>query len=124
MTTLSQTQVKVRIARKTNPETSELLRLARKSKGWAEIVKIVSGSTRKYSSVNLEQIDKESKAGDTIIVPGKVLSSGNLTKKVKICSLSISKDAKEKLKETKSEYSSLLDEIKSNSKATGIKIIR
>jgi large subunit ribosomal protein L18e len=124
MTTLSQTRLKVRIQRKTNPEIIKLLRLARKNKTWQELVKIISGPTRRYSSVNLEKIDKETKAGDTVVIPGKVLSSGNLTKKVKICSLSISDNAKAKLKETKSEYSSISDEIKSNSKAAGIKIIR
>lgn len=121
---LSQTRIKARIQRKTNLEIVESLRIARKNKAWSEITKIISGPARQYSSVNLEQIDKETKVGDTVVIPGKVLSSGNLTKKVKICALSISKMAKEKLKETKSEYSSLIDEIKSNSKGVGIKIIR
>jgi len=121
---LSQTRIKERIQRKTNPEIIELLRLARKHKAWASLTKIISGSTRRYSSVNLDQIDKETKAGDTVVIPGKVLSSGKLTKKVKICSLSISETAMSKLKETKSEYSSITEEVKSNSKATGVKIIR
>jgi len=122
--TLSQTKFKVRIQRKTNPTIVELLRLARKNKAWLGLGKIISGSTRLYSSVNLGDIDSQTKAGDTVVIPGKVLSSGNLTKKVRICSLSISSSAKEKLKDTKSEYASIIDEIKGNSKATGVKIIR
>lgn len=124
MTVLSQTKLKVRIQRKTSPELIELLRVARKNKAWQGLVKIISGPTRGYSSVNLERIDKNTTAGDTVVVPGKILSSGNLTKKVRICALSISKSALHKLKETKSEYCSIKDEIKLNSKAAGIKIIR
>ncbi|MBS3091062.1 50S ribosomal protein L18e [Candidatus Pacearchaeota archaeon] len=121
---ISQTKLKVRIKRKTNPELLELLQLARKNKAWMRVIKIISSSTRQYSSVNLQKIDKETKAGDTVVIIGKVLGSGSLTKKVRICSLGISEDAKEKLKETKSEFVSILEEIKSNAKAAGIKLIR
>jgi large subunit ribosomal protein L18e len=124
MTELSQTKLKVRIQRKTNPEVVELLRLARKNKAWAHLVKIISGPTRLYSSINLEQIDRKTSAGDTVVIPGKVLSAGNLTNKIRICALSISKSAMHKLKETKSEYCTIAHEIKINPKAAGIKILR
>lgn len=121
---LSNTKLKFRIKRKTNPAVVEAIMLAKKNKAWNKLAKILSGSARKYSSVNLSDIDKESKAGDTIIVPGKVLALGELTKKVKICSLSLSNSAKEKLKASKSEFSSIADEIKRNTKAEGVKILQ
>jgi len=121
---LSQTKLKERTRRKTNPEIIELLRLAGKNKTWMPLAKIISSSARKYSSVNLEQIDEKTEIGDTVVIPGKVLSAGNLTKKIKICALTISESARTKLKETKSEFSSITDEIKLNPKAAGIKLIR
>jgi len=121
---ISRTKIKSRIRNKSNPEIAETIRAALKSKPWNKIAAMLSGASRKYSSINLREIDKKSAAGDTIIVPGKVLASGNLTKKVRICALSISAPAKEKLKQTKSEFASIAEEIKLNPKAEGIKLMR
>lgn len=121
---LSKTKIKSRKKKKTNPELVETINEAAKNTGWMPLAKALSSSTSKHSKINLAKIDEESKAGDTIVIPGKVLSKGELTKKLKICSLSISERAKEKLKTTKSEFSTILEEIKSNSKAEGIKIIK
>lgn len=121
---LSQTKLKERIKRKTNPLVLEILNEGRNNAYWSKITKILSSSTRNYSSVNLTEIDKQTTPGDTVVIPGKVLSSGNLTKKVRICALSISPNAKDKLKESKSEYVLILDEMKKNAKAEGIKLIR
>ena len=121
---ISNTKLKIRIRRKTNPEIAETIKITLKNEEWNKIASILSGSTRKYSSLNLFQIDNKSKAGDTIVIPGKVLSKGDLTKKIKICALAISDQAKEKLKNSKSEFSHIIEEIKKNPKAEGIKILR
>ncbi|AAR39331.1 NEQ489 [Nanoarchaeum equitans Kin4-M] len=54
---------------------------------------------KKHFVVNLWKIEKHSNDGDTIIVPGKVLGSGELTKDVKVVALSFSQTALEKLKD-------------------------
>ena len=58
-----------------------------------------------------------------VIITGKVLGSGNLNKKIRICSMSFSESAKRKLK-GKSEMVSVSDEVKKNPKAEGVKILR
>ncbi|MBU0466649.1 MAG: 50S ribosomal protein L18e [Nanoarchaeota archaeon] len=121
---LSKTKLKSRTKKKTNPVLVETLNAAIKNPSWKEVSKLLSTPTRRYSSVNLFEIDKQTKAGDTVIIPGKVLSKGEMTKKVRICALSISEKAKEKLKPTKSEIVSILEEITKNKKAEGIKIIK
>lgn len=120
---ISKTRIKSRSKNKTNPELVETILTARKNENWLEIAKILSSSTRKQPAVNLSEINKNSKIGDTIIIPGKVLSKGNIAKKIKLCAFSISEQAREKLKETKSEFIPLIEEIKKNKKAEGIKII-
>ena len=120
---LSQTRIKARMQRKTNPEIVELLRIARKNKAWHEITKIISGPTRQYSSVNLEQIDKETKIGDTVVIPGKVLSQGEISKKIAVIALNFSEKAKEKLLKTKSQAITLLEEIKKNPDAKGLRMM-
>ncbi len=121
---ISKTKIKAHLKNKTNPQIKETIRLALKNQNWLPLVKTIASSARKYSSINLNDIDEESKAGDTILVIGKILSSGDITKKIRLCSLGISKPALEKLKKTKSEYSSILNEIEINPKAQGIKVLR
>ena len=72
----------------------------------------------------MSEIEKKSERGDTVLIVGKVLSQGEVTKKLKVVSLWISSMALEKLKEAKGEYSNVLDEIKSNPKMEGIKWIK
>ena len=124
MNILSRTKLKVRIRKKTKPELAAALALAIKNPNWSKLVKVISMSTRKHASVNLNKIDKQATTGDSLIVIGKVLSVGEITKKVRIISFSISEPAKEKLKKTKSDWVSVLDEIKANPKAEGLKFIK
>lgn len=121
---LSKTKIKVRIGKKTNPILVETARAASKNKAWAILAKTLSSPMRKQSSMNLFEIEKQTSEGDTVIIPGKVLSKGNLTKKISLCSLAISEKAKAKLAETKSEHLSILEEIKKNPKAEGVKFLK
>jgi len=121
---ISKSKLKIRAERKTNPEVAETVLAAKKLAAWNGIGKMVSGSTRRYSSVNLSDIDKQTSAGDTVIIPGKVLGSGQLSKKVRICALGFSDSAREKLGKHKGEIVTILEEIHKNPKAEGLKVIR
>ena len=121
---ISKNKIKIRARKKTNPELTETIKLAYKNQEWHKIAQILSASTKRYSEINLSDLDKESKLGDTLVVPGKILSKGNLTKRIKICALGISQEARTKLKESKTEFIYLREEINKNPKAEGIKIIR
>ena len=120
---ISKTKLKFNSKRKTNPIVDEALKLALKNKAWLPIAKIIAGPRRRYSKVNLSLIDSKTTAGDTVVVVGKVLASGDVTKKLRICSLAFSSSAVEKLKKSKSEIVSLSEEIKKNPKAEGLKLI-
>ena len=121
---ISKTKLKERIHRKTNPNLAAAISSVSKNPAWMKLAKLISMSTKKHASINLSDIDKQASIGDTILIVGKVLSVGEITKKIKICSFGISNEALEKLKKTKSEWISIADEIKKNPKAEGIKIIR
>ena len=69
-------------------------------------------------------INKESKEGDVAVVAGKVLSQGEITKKIKVIALGFSEQAKEKLLKAKCEVSNIVDEIKKNPEGKGIKVLR
>ncbi|MEK6856046.1 MAG: 50S ribosomal protein L18e [Nanoarchaeota archaeon] len=120
---ISITHIKRKAVKKTNPILSATILAARKQKNWVKIAHKLSGSSRAFSSINLTKIDSETKAGDTVIILGKVLSSGSLSKKIRIVALNISVSAKEKIKSSKSEFVTILEEINKNPKAEGIRVI-
>jgi large subunit ribosomal protein L18e len=119
----SKTGIGKRVKRKTHPEIVTTLISAKNASPWRTIAQRLSGSRRNYPSVNLEFIEHHSKEGDTIVVPGKVLGSGALHKKVRICAMSFSESARVKVKQAKAELVHLSEEIKKNPKAEGIKVL-
>ena len=54
--------------------------------------------SRRRRVVNLSRIQRFAKENESIIIPGKVLSTGDLSKKVNVTALSFSESAKEKIK--------------------------
>lgn len=120
----SNTLIVKQTKKKTNPELAMSIIEARKNEKWFPISAIISGPRSRRAAVNLDKIDKIAKEGDTIVVPGKVLGVGKISKKIRISALAFSEEAKEKLKDKKCEIVTILEEIKSNPKASGIKLIR
>lgn len=83
----------------TNPHLATLIVELKKSKEpvWKEIAEKLEGSTRRRASVSLRKIDLHTKAGDTVVIPGAVLSQGELKHKVTIAALSFSAPALKKI---------------------------
>jgi large subunit ribosomal protein L18e len=120
----SKTKISKQLERKSNSILTETIIEAKKHEAWLGVAGFLSGPRRKRVCINLEEISKASKAGETILVPGKVLSQGEIDKKIKVVAFNFSEKAKEKLLSTKCEIINILDEIKSNPSAKGIKIIK
>ena len=120
----SKTLIEKQLQRKTNSELVETVISAKKAKEWIKVARLVSAPRKNHSNVNVSKINSEAKAGDVIVVIGKVLSQGEIDKKVKVAALGFSASAKEKLLKSGSTISSILEEIKSNKEAKGVKIIK
>ncbi len=120
----SKTKISKQLERKTNPELVETILLAKKSASWLEIASILSGSRRKRININLSDLSKSIESEKIVLIPGKVLSEGEMDKKAKIVALNFSEKAKEKLIKAGCEVSSILEEIKSNPEAKGIKVLK
>ncbi len=103
---------------------SELKKLAitEKVKFWKRIASELEKPTRNRRIVNLSKLDKVTKDGELIIIPGKVLSSGELTHKLTVSAYSFSQNAKSKISQN-GEVLSIEELMKKNPKAKGIRII-
>lgn len=121
---LSKTKISKRNKNKRNLELVETVNVCKKNEAWIKICQDLLLPKRKRINVNLEKINKESKDGDIIVVPGKVLSQGEINKKIKLIALDYSENAKEKLSKAKIDYSDIINEIKKNAKMQGVKILR
>jgi len=119
---ISKTQIERRMRTKTNPVLVNVIVQTKKVN--AEIAKLLAMPRKKQPSINLTQIDKLVKDGEKVFVPGKVLSSGEITKKVKIVCFNASEKAIEKIKNAKAEFIYLEDELKTNKELKGVKILQ
>lgn len=120
----SKTKISKQLERKSNSVLMETVLAGKKQEAWLEVAGILAGPRRNKVEINLEEIDKNSKDGETIVIPGKVLSQGDVTKKLKVIAFDFSEKAKEKLLSQKCSVSYIIDEIKSNPSAKGIKVIK
>ena len=99
--------------KKTDSDLAKAIFIAKKN-NLKELASALSTSTRKQAKVNLDKLNKVKE--EVVIVPGKVLSNGNLDKKIKIFALGFSEKAKEKLKKSGSEYGLIIDALEKNNK--------
>ena len=120
----SKTKIDKQMKRKTNPELAEVILLAKKNPVWISVAESLSSPRRIRVEKNLEEINKEAEDGEVIIVPGKVLSQGNIDKKVKIAAFKFSQSALDKLNKSKIEAIGILEEIKKNPGAKNVRILR
>jgi len=72
---------------------------------------------------NINEIDKKTKEGEKVLIVGKILSQGEISKRISLVALNYSKKAEEKLLKAKCEFSKISDEIKKNPEAKGLKIL-
>ena len=117
---ISKTQISKRTSKKKNPEIVKSILMA-KNNNLLELAKRLSGPISKYTKINLEDLDKLEK--DKIMVVGKVLGSGEINKQIKVSALGFSKQAKDKLIKANCEVKTIMNEIESNNKLEGVKII-
>jgi large subunit ribosomal protein L18e len=121
----TKTKIEKQTKRKTNPLLLETIRAAKKTKVkfWLDVASFMSFPRRKKICLNLRDIERLSNEGDSIVVPGKILSMGELNKKVRIIAFSFSNSAKEKILKANSEAVYIIDEIKKNPEAKSLKLI-
>lgn len=90
---------------------------------WKEIAEKLSRPTRSRVEVNLSEINRYVAEGETVVVPGAVLSAGDLTKKVNVAAWRFSEDAKEKIHQAGGKTLTIEQLKKENPKGTNVRIM-
>lgn len=116
-------------AKATNPQLLALierLKRAYKENGapiWYDLAKRLSAAGRRRCEVNISRINRWTKPGDTVVVPGKVLGAGELDHEVNVAAFAFSKVAVEKITKAGGKALSVESLIEVNPKGSRVKII-
>jgi large subunit ribosomal protein L18e len=114
---------------KTNPELISLIAQLKKLSSeqdvtlWKDIANRLEKPLRNWPVVNLNKISNYTNEKETALIPGKVLSTGNLTKKVTIAAWQFSDRSEEKIKKAGGKTTTIKDLMKNNPKGKNIRIL-
>lgn len=115
--------------RKTNPNLvrliDELLKASAMNDApiWKDIAERLAKPKRLYAEVNVSKIQRYANEGETIVVPGKVLGGGKITKAVTVAALSFSETAKKKITEAGGKCITIRELIETNPSGSGVRIM-
>lgn len=103
----------------------ELKEASKKNKApiWSRLAELALKPSSARRTVNISQIDRLTKDGDVIIVPGKVLGTGGMSHKITLCSFSISNSGAQKILERGGKILSYSELIKNHPTGKGVIII-
>jgi large subunit ribosomal protein L18e len=95
--------------KKDNPVLASLIEKLKKSDKpiWLKVAVELERSRRKKVEVNLSKIDRLVENNSVVLVPGKVLGSGNITKKITVAAFNFSSGAKKLLDQNGSKISTI-----------------
>lgn len=96
---------------------------ARKTRFWKRIIEEIERSRRSRRAVNLYKLNRLTKGGDIVYVPGKVLGTGEIDHPITISAFSFSKKAYEKLARSGSTILTTGEFAERYPKGSGVKII-
>jgi len=94
-----------------------------KSKFWKAVARGLNRPRRVKYEVNLLRLEKCAKPKETIVVPGAVLGTGEIKKKLTVAAMKFSATAKEKIEKAGGTCLSINELCKKNPEGKGIKIM-
>jgi large subunit ribosomal protein L18e len=90
---------------------------------WAKLAEYASKPSIARRDINLNRINQLTKENDTVVFPGKVLGTGNISHKITLCSFSISNSAASKILEKDGKLINYLELIKQNPTGKGVVLL-
>ena len=94
-----------------------------KSGLWKRIAEDLQKPTRQRRLVNLFSLDMHSKDGEVVIVPGKVLGTGDINHKVTVAAFSFSESAVQKIRDAKGTVMTIHELLMKNPKGKDVRVL-
>ena len=90
---------------------------------WHALEEELAGPRANRREINVRRLASITKAGEVVVVPGKILGTGNLGHKLTVCAFSISESAAKKVIEAGGKVVSFEDLVKKHPDGKGVRII-
>ena len=119
-----------KLVRKRNRKDNDVLRalidrlLTTKRPVWRRVAEELLKPRRKKTEVNLSKLETVAPEGSTVLVPGKVLGSGEVTKKINVAAFAFSRSAKEIIEASGGKAMTISELLDSNPEGKGIVLIK
>ncbi len=109
----------------TNPVLIDTLELLQNQEAdiWQSVASHLGKVNRQRPEVNISTINRVADDGETVVVPGKVLGSGRLTKEVDVAAFKASNSAKDKINEEGS-FMFIEDLVEENPEGDEVRIVK
>jgi large subunit ribosomal protein L18e len=91
---------------------------------WRDIARRLEKPSRNYAAVNLSKINRHTRSNDVILIPGKVLASGEIDHSVTVAALGFSGQAASKILAAGGKCLEIGKLVQEQPKGTGVKILR
>jgi large subunit ribosomal protein L18e len=90
---------------------------------WRYVAELLDRPRRLRIVVNVSKINRHTKPGDTVVVPGKVLGAGRIDHPVTVAAIAFSEEAARKIVEAGGRVIHILKLLEENPRGSGVKII-
>ena len=116
--------------RKSNPILLELIEQLKrhsyenKAPIWKDTASRLSKPRRSWAEVNISRISRYAKKDEVILVPGRLLGSGNIDKSVTVASFHSSETARRKITDSGGVILTIEELMNKNPKGSGVRIMR
>lgn len=119
-----------KIISKTDPNLlsliDELKRVSREKDVaiWRDIARRLDKPKRNWAEVNISRLERYAEDGDVIIVPGKLLGAGNLSKKLTVAAFKFSDSARQKIEGAGGRNLSITELLQESPEGSSIRVMR
>lgn len=109
----------------TNPVLLETIELLEEHNApiWTEVAENLGKVNRRRPEVNISDIERNTEDGDTVVVPGKVLGAGRLSKDVNVAAFKASRGAKQHINDN-GEFMFIDELVEDNPEGSEVKILK
>ena len=90
---------------------------------WRDIALRLEGPKRNWAEVNISKLDRYAGDGEVVVIPGKLLGSGEIAKKVKVAAYRFSGQARDKITKAGGQDMSIEELMAENPTGSKIRIM-
>ncbi len=90
---------------------------------WRDVALRLSRPSRVWAEVNLSRLERHAEDGEVVVIPGKLLGTGRLTKALRISAFQSSEAARTRVEAAGGQVLAIRDLINENPRGSGVRIM-